>query len=134
MIDGDPILSNLDPPYSNSEKKTARFYGYLRCPLCCDINNPEAKQLGWFASVSSITFEGNPSACSLYAISHASFLIIFLRLIWMYVCVGYLKAFRSRVRSYLAADPVHTSSDRASTVQIDDFSPLVHISDAQLFE
>jgi hypothetical protein len=134
MIDGDPILENLDPPYS---EQTARFYGYLRCPLCCNINNPVGvplANLGWFARVSSITFEGNPSACSLYAISHASFLIIFLRFVWMYVCVGYLKAFRSRVKSYLAADPVHPSSDRASTVQIDDFSPLVHISDAQLFE
>lgn len=136
MINGDPILKDLDPPYS---EQTARFYGHLRCPLCCNVVTEAAKLAtpGWFASVSSVTvegFEGNPSACSQYAISHASFLIILLRLTWIFVCVGYLKAFRSRVRSYLAADPVHASSDRALTVQIDDFSPLVHISDAQLFE
>ena len=130
MINGDPILKDLDPPYS---EQTARFYGHLRCPLCCNVVTPVAT-LGWFASVSSVSFEGNPSPCSQYAISHASFLIILLRLTWIFVCVGYLKAFRSRVRSYLAADPVHASSDRALTVQIDDFSPLVHISDAQLFE
>ena len=38
------------------------------------------------------------------------------------------------MKSHLAADPVYTASTRASTVQIDDFSPLVNASDAQLFE
>jgi len=102
-----PHLIDVDPPYSN---QTIHYYGYLQCPMCCNVKNPEAKEEqanGWFASVSSITFEDSldKDACSRYAVSLAPLLITLLRLVWLRVCTLYLRAFRSRVRLNIANEP-----------------------------
>ena len=134
MIGGAPYLDGLDPPYTDD---TARYYAYIQCPFCCDTKSNHESKLGWFGAFSSVTFEDEktPDACSRYAVSWISFIwVTIMRLIWVFVCYRYLVIFRSRVQSNLAADPVDSSSDRAASVQIDDFSPLAHISDAQLFE
>lgn len=131
-----PHLIDVDPPYSN---QTIHYYGYLQCPMCCNVKNPEAKEEqanGWFASVSSITFEDSldKDACSRYAVSLAPLLITLLRLVWLRVCTLYLRAFRSRVRLNIANEPAYAFSERASCIQIDDFSPLSCLSESQLLE
>jgi hypothetical protein len=131
-----PHLIDVDPPYSN---QTIHYYGYLQCPMCCNAKNPEAKEEqvnGWFASVSSITFEDSldKDACSRYAVSLAPLLITLLRLVWLRVCTLYLRAFRSRVRLNIANEPAYAFSERASCIQIDDFSPLSCLSESQLLE
>jgi hypothetical protein len=57
-----------------------------------------------------------------------------LRLVWLFTCMKYINTFRSRVKSNLATVASFTSSERASSVQIDDFAPLAHLSDSQLLE
>jgi hypothetical protein len=134
MINGVPHLEGLDPPFSRA---SARYYAYLQCPLCCSIqsNTEPKKELGWFAAVSSVTYESSDShSCAYYAVSWASYFIIILRLLWIKVCLKYLHAFLSRVNSNLAIDSAVISSERAACVQIDDISPLAHLSDAQIIE
>ena len=145
MIDGSPNLKNLSPPYSN---QTARYYAHLQCPLCCDIwvkdNVDQRPELSWFAYSSSITYESEPtyitpeseptSVCALYDVSLASYLIIVMRLLWLIVCISQLRAFRSRVLDNIALEHANVSSQRASCVQIDDFAPIAHLSDAQAAE
>ena len=148
MIVGSPNLENLSPPYSN---QTARYYAHLQCPLCCDIwvkdNVNQRPEPSWFAYSSSITYESeNPSitpeseqasptpVCALYAVSLAPYLITVLRLLWLFVCILQLRAFRSRVLDNIALEHANVSSQRASCVQIDDFAPIAHLSDAQAAE
>ena len=153
MIGGSPNLKNLSPPYSN---QTARYYAHLQCPLCCDIwvkdNVDQRPELSWFAYSSSITYESDPAfitpeseqasttniftkpVCAFYAVSLASYLIVVLRLLWLLVCIMQLRAFRSRVLANIALEHANVSSQRASCVQIDDFAPIAHLSDAQAAE
>jgi hypothetical protein len=142
MMNGQIWLQEYDPPFSDD--KTARYYGYLLCPFCCNTSATfeRGTKIGWFASLSSITYEiqepnvpFDPLTCSRYAVSLAPLLIISpLRLVWLYACFMYLRAFRSRVELNLAAQASITSSERASCVQIDNFAPLAHLSNSQLFE
>ena len=141
-MSGPTFLQGYDPPSGGDE--TARYYGYLFCPFCCNTSATSDRKLdiGWFASLSSITYEYqdlmepfDPLTCSRYAASLAPLLIISpLRLVWLYVCMKYLRAFRSRVESNRLTQASFSSSKRASCIQIDDFSPLAHLSDAQLSE
>jgi|LauGreDrversion4_2_1035121.scaffolds.fasta_scaffold214793_2 hypothetical protein len=141
-MNGQPWLLNYDPPYSDDQ--TARYYGFLLCPFCCNTTatSERGEKIGWFASLSSITYEilepnapFDPLTCSRYAVSLAPLLIISpLRLVWLFTCMKYINTFRSRVKSNLATVASFTSSERASSVQIDDFAPLAHLSDSQLLE
>jgi hypothetical protein len=142
MMNGQQWLRVYYPTFSDD--KTVRYYGYLLCPFCCNIEatSERGKEIGWFASLSSITYEAqepsvqfDPLTCSRYAVSLAPLLIISpLRIVWLFTCIRYLGAFRSRVQSNRAAQASITSSERACCIQIDDFAPIAHLSKAQLFE
>ena len=146
LINGSPNLKNLSPPYSN---QTVRYYAHLQCPLCCDIyvkdNFDKRPELSWFAYSSSITYESErtpitpesdqeKNVCALYAVSLAPYLITVMRLLWLFVCIAQLRAFRSRVLDNIALEHANVSSQRAACVQIDDFAPIAHLSDAQAAE